>query len=343
MSGTEDKFSDMAEHDRKAARRDLLMVFAVVLTGVLLALAILCLPEARAETFAFPGADCELTWDDEAFWAECRWRGEDLSAPQTEDFWNRTGIEFYVGELPKPYKAFCTVDGEVKTTGDMIYPPAQVICSGNGRDRVETGIRWEALPWSPEPGRAVRYGLKVNSFHAAEGRLPEFKTPDGLTNDPATFASLTLTEDNRRAPVTEQPSMPVLDETGLVLTWDPQDDADWWWVYVTRGDESMARVKATENRFPLDPILRAGTDHYRFEVSAEAEGLAESERSDPYVTWIALHERETGGECPDPPPCPDGPPPVECPPVTECPVCPECPMHPAPQIQEVIVSCGEAQ
>lgn len=262
---------------------------------------------------------CEITWDEVALWIDCALAGEDLSAPESQDFWFRTGIEAYAGANPKPWKWFCDLEGRVKTTGDMVYPPDQVICTSDGERQIETGIKWGATPYRGVAGETIGYGVKVNTFSDARGRLPVHTMPLVLSNNPDTFAPLTLTESNRRNADPWTPSRPLLLEETLVLTWDPQDDAEWWWIYVTRDGEALPRAKAETNEYPLDLVIEPGAAEYKFEVTAEAESRPESERSDPYHAWIVL----AGATCPEVPACPEAS---------------ECPRTPA--IQSITVECA---
>jgi hypothetical protein len=149
-----------------------------------------------------------------------------------------------------------------------------------------------------------------------------------------------------------------------MLSWDPQDDAEWFWVYVTRDETELGKVRSETNEWSIDPVVIEGTAYYKFEVSAEAEELSESERSDPFETWIIAASKVVEEcpepepcpecekceecepvDCPEPPPCPDCPDPVQCPepPDPDCPQCPECPPGslPLPQIQSITVECAK--
>jgi len=324
-----------------------LLVYVIGVAAVWLGYCLI--PWAQAETYETSYADCAVTWDEAALWVDCEYDRTDLAAPEASSIWTRTSVEAYAGSDPKPWKWFCDLEGRQREQpASMVYLPADVICQADRSRRIETGLRWSALGLEPDVGQETRIGLKVNAQTDQGERLAPDKIPEGLDNDPATFTPFTLTESNRRkAGSASPPQHPALDETTLALTWDSQDDADWWWVYITRDGEALPRVRAQRNEYPLETVIEPGAAQYRFEVSAEADGLSESDRSDPYHTWILLAEREAECpevpdcpptvECPDPEPCPDCPPEVVCPPVVEC---PECPASLVPKIQEVIVSCG---
>jgi len=319
---------------------------------------------AEAETFEFEPADCQVSWDQTALWVACDYHRDDLVAPDSDDIWDRTSVEVYAGTEPRPWKWFCDLSGARRdqhaSTSGMVYPAESVHCTAAGK-RIETGIAWKALGATPEPGTEVRYGIKVNAQSLFGGKLPGGKHPGGLKNNPATFATLTLTEQNRRGEHVTPPDKPDLDETSLALTWNPQSDADWWWVYIERDGQDLPRVKVTVNEYPLDSVLRAGADYFTFRVSAEAEDLGESVLSDSHSAWIVLAERDAACpevpacpdpiecpeapecpapvECPECPQCPEVPPPAECPPIEACSEVPECPDGVAPQIQQITVKC----
>jgi len=300
---------------------------------------------AIAETYETPNATCAVTWDINALWVDCEYNRPDLVAPLDARIWSRTSIEAYAGAEPQPWKWFCDLEGRRREQpASMVYPSEAVVCTSDRIATIQTGLDWTALGIEPAAGVVVPFGLKVNT-RTAEGNQPAWKTPDTLDNDPASFGAFTLTESNRRGSSAETPGTPVVDDIRMVVTWDPQDDAEWFWLYVKRDDQALERVRVEgANEYPLDDIIRAGAAYYVFEVSAEAESLNESERSDSYSSWILMAEREAEcpppNECPDPEPCPDCPPDVVCPPVVEC---PECPASLVPRIQEVIVSCGAAE
>jgi len=295
---------------------------------------------ARAETYDTPYATCAVTWDINALWVDCEYDRADLVAPEEVSIWSRTSVEAYAGDDPRPWKWFCDLAGRRREPGaSMVYPAEYVLCTGNGRDRIETGLEWSALGIGPKVGVVVPFGLKVNA-RTADGNQSAWKAPDTLDNDPASFGAFTLTESNRRGSSAGTPGTPAVDDIRMVVTWDPQDDAEWWWLYVTRDDQALERIRVEgANEYPLDDIIRAGAAYYRFQVSAEAEGLNESERSDPYSSWILMAEREA--ECPEVPDCPDCPPVIECPDPEPCPDClptVECPE--LPQVQKIIIECG---
>lgn len=319
--------------------------FAAIIGAVTIAvLMVIFCTKANADVYEAPFATCDVTWDQEALWIYCEYNRTDLVAPEDIRIWSRTSIEAYAGSAPRPWKWFCDLDGRQREQpADMVYLPESVICTANGKDRIETGLKWSALGLEPTVGTIVPFGLKINA-RLQDTTNANWKNPDALNNDPATFSTFQLTNDNWRGPPTPDKPEPPKIESGLMLSWDPQDDAEWFWVYVTRDGAELGKVRAETNEWSIDPVVIKGTSYYKFEVSADAEELSESERSDPFETWIvALTECEPV-DCPAPPPCPDCPDPVECPDCPSCPDIPECPECPSgslplPQIQEIIIRC----
>jgi hypothetical protein len=281
---------------------------------------------SRAETYETPDATCETSWDNTALWIACQYHRTDLEAPDTLGIWARTSVEAYAGGPAKPYKWFCDLGGMKAPSSSIIYPAAQVLCSTNGRDRIETGLRWEALGIVPQAGATVPFGLKVN-VRAGGVAVPAWTAPDGLGNDPATFAAFALTDATRRGPTAPPPAPPALDDTGLYLTWTGSPEAEWYWVDIVRDAERLPRIRTERTRLMLSPYYLAGPSRYTFRVLADAEALQISEPSEPFTAWIVSGVAV------------DCPPPAECPPAEPCPACPESPPGACPQIQQIVVSC----
>jgi len=288
---------------------------------------------ARAETIQLGPHSCEVEWDQSVFWITCDLEGDGLIAPESEAFWNRTSVEVYLGESGRPFKFFCDSEGRVKTDGDMVYPVDAVVCSAD-ENRIETGLLWTASPYEPGIGTVVHYGLKVNAMDAS-GKLPSYKTPEGLRNDPGMFDALTLTANNLRG--MKPPGTPWIPEVGLMLAWDESATTDGSPVdhYNVHIDDSPP-ITAPTNKLRLQPYLKDGSHRYKFQVSAVA-GAEVSGLSDPLHEWVGLYVE----------PCE----PIACPPV-ECPQCPEvpapaecphieaCPEDVLPQVQQITVKCA---